>query len=134
MSGTGSLDISGRAQSFFNYDTISGKTSVDTSAYRIPLSGEAPWDIRVRRITADSTSQALQNKTYWDSYTEILDQKLRYPNSALMAISVDSERFSRIPVRAYEIRGIIIQVPTNYDPITRRYTGVWEWNIYTGMV
>lgn len=127
LSGTGTLTISGRGETFLVYDDITGKTSSRYQrAYRLPLTGEAPWDIRVRRITADSTSQALQNKTYWDSYTEILDQKLRYPNSALMAMSVDSERFSRIPVRAYEIRGIIIQVPTNYDPITREYTGVWD--------
>lgn len=105
---------------------ISGKAS---SRYQrefyIPLAGSPPFDIRVTRLTPDSTTQYLQNKTFFDSYTEIIDQKLRYPNSALVAISVDSSQFNSVPTRGYLLKGMRIKVPDNYDPVTRTYTGVW---------
>ena len=113
-------------------DDITGKTSSRYQrAYNIPLTGTGPWDIRVRRITADSTGQELQNKTFWDSYTEVIDEKFSYPNSALMAISVDSELYSSIPTRGYEIEGIILQVPSNYNAATRTYTGAWDGTFIT---
>lgn len=108
-------------------DTISGKTtSRYQRAYRIELTGTGPWDIRVRRITADSTSSVLQNATYWDSYTEIIDAHLTYPNSALVALSVDAEKFRTIPRRGYDMYGILVRIPSNYNPITRVYTGIWD--------
>lgn len=114
------------------YDTISGKTtSRYQRSYRIELSGAGPWDIRVRRITADSTSAVLSNKTYWDSYTEIIDAKLRYPNSALVALSIDAERFDSIPKRGYEMLGIHVRIPSNYNPVTRAYSGVWDGSFTT---
>ncbi|WP_176451964.1 host specificity protein J [Rhodoferax sp. TH121] len=113
-------------------DTISGKTtSRYQRAYRIELTGTGPWDVRVRRLTADSTSSALNNATYWDSYTEIVDAKLRYPNSALVAMSVDSERFNAIPSRGYEIKGLLVRIPGNYNPETRAYTGTWDGTFTT---
>lgn len=115
------------------YDTISGKTtSRYQRAYRIELAGVGPWDIRLSRVTADSTTQTLQNATYWDSYTEIIDAKLRYPNSALVALSVDAERFRSIPRRGYEMRGIHVRIPSNYNPATRTYSGVWNGTFTTG--
>jgi predicted phage tail protein len=109
------------------YDTITGKTSSQYQrAYEIPLTGTGPWDIRVRRITDDSAADALQNQTFWDSYTEIISEKFTYPNSALMALSIDSELFGTIPTRGYEIEGIILQVPSNYNALTRIYSGVWD--------
>ena len=127
ISGDGILSVRGNGQFLTAIDTITGKTSSRYQrAYRIPLQGNPPYDIRVRRLTADSTSQALQNQTFFDSYTEIVDEKLTYPNSALIALSVDSERFDRIPVRGYDIKGLLVQVPTNYNPNTRVYTGVWN--------
>lgn len=113
-------------------DTISGKTtSRYQRSYRIELTGTGPWDVRVRRLTADSTSSTLNNTTNWDSYTEIIDAKLRYPNSALLAISVDSERFNSIPKRGYEIRGLLVRIPSNYNPTTRAYTGIWDGTFTT---
>lgn len=113
-------------------DTISGKTtSRYQRAYRIELTGTGPWDVRVRRLTADSTSSALNNATYWDSYTEIVDAKLRYPNSALVAMSIDSERFNAIPSRGYEIKGLLVRIPSNYNPETRAYTGIWDGTFTT---
>ncbi|HXF66197.1 MAG TPA: phage tail protein, partial [Burkholderiales bacterium] len=113
-------------------DTISGKTtSRYQRSYRIELPAPGPWDIRVRRITPDSTQSNLQNKTFWDSYTEIIDAKLRYPNTALVALQVDSAQFNRIPRRGYDIRGLRVRVPVNYDPDTRSYSGIWDgtWKI-----
>lgn len=113
-------------------DTISGKTtSRYQRAYRIELTGAGPWDVRVRRLTADSSSSALNNATYWDSYTEIIDAKLRYPNSALVAMSVDSERFNAIPSRGYECKGLLVRIPSNYNPETRAYAGVWDGTFTT---
>ena len=109
------------------FETITGKT---TSRYQrshlIRLTGSPPWDIRVRRITADSTGVNLQNKTFWDTYTEMIEAKLRYPNSALVGIRVDASQFQNIPTRGYDMKLLRVQVPTNYDPETRTYTGSWD--------
>ena len=108
-------------------DVISGKTtSKYQRAYYVPLPEGDEWDVRVRRITADSTSIALQNNTMWDSYTEIIDAKLTYPNTALVALQIDSSQFNSIPVRRYEIKGIKVKLPSNYNPLTREYTGTWD--------
>jgi predicted phage tail protein len=113
-------------------DVISGKTtSKYQRAYRIPLPVGDNWDIRVRRITADSVSSLLNNKTFWDSFTEIIDAKLTYANSAIIATQIDAKQFSRIPVRGFEIRGIKCQIPSNYDPLTRIYTGTWDGTFTT---
>jgi len=108
-------------------ETITGKT---TSRYQrsflIPLTGTGPWDVRVVRLTADSTQSNLQNKTIWDTVTEIVDSKLRYPNSAIVGISVDASQFSSIPSRAYDMKLLRVRVPSNYNPKTRAYTGSWD--------
>ena len=110
-------------------DTISGKTTTKYQrSYYVPLTGNGPWEIRVRRITADSTSSAIQNKTYLDSYTEVVESKLRYPNSALVALRVDASQFSAIPRRSYDMKLLRVRVPVNYDPGTRTYSGVWNGN------
>lgn len=106
---------------------ISGKTSTKYQrSYRIDLQGDAPWDIRIIRETADSSSQYLQNKLYLDTTTEIIDAKLRYPNSAYAAITVDASQFSSVPTRSYHMRGIRVRVPSNYDPVRRTYAGAWD--------
>lgn len=108
-------------------DTVNGKTnSVYQRSYRIQLSGTGPWDIRVRRITADSTQSNLQNKTFFSSYTEIIDAKLAYPNTALVGIKIDASQFSQIPVRSYDLQLLKIKVPSNYDPVARTYSGIWD--------
>lgn len=107
--------------------TISDKTSSTYQrSHEIALTGAAPWDVRVRRITADSTSAALQNKTYWESYTTIIDAKLSYPNSAIVGIQIDASQFSHIPTRAYDLKLLKIKIPSNYNPLTRVYTGIWN--------
>lgn len=107
--------------------TVEGKTTTryQTSVV-IDLPGSGPWDVRLRRLTADSTSVTLRNETWFDSYTLINTAKLRYPNSALAALRVDAEHHQRVPTRAYHMRGRIIRVPSNYNPTTRSYTGAWN--------
>lgn len=103
---------------------ITGKT---TSRYKrshvinLRTFGSSPYIVRVTRITPDSTKSVLQNRTFWDSYTEIVDERLRYPHSALVAMRMGSKQFSAIPTRGYHIRGIKVKVPANYDPISRTY-------------
>lgn len=107
--------------------TVSGKTSGRYErAHRIPVGGTGPWDIKLVRLTADSTQTNLQNQTWWSSYTEIIDAKLRYPNSALVALRIDASQFQSIPSRSYDLKLLRIPVPTNYDPIARTYSGVWD--------
>jgi predicted phage tail protein len=113
-------------------DTINGKAqSKYQRSYRIDLTGDGPWDIRVRRITADSADLKLQNKTYWDSYTEIIDAKLRYPNSALVSMRFDSQVFNGVPTRAFDMKLLKVKVPVNYDPVARTYTGSWNGTFKT---
>ncbi|MCW9731892.1 phage tail protein [Avibacterium sp. 20-15] len=85
-----------------------------------------PFQVRVERLTDDSKSQRLQNNTVWSSYTEIIETQFAYPNTALVGIQFDSEYFGSIPNRNYEIYGIKLKVPSNYDPINRTYTGLWD--------
>lgn len=113
-------------------DIISGKTtSRYQRAYRIEFPAGGAWDIRVRRITADSGLATLQNKTFFDSLTEVVDAKFRYPNSAYVGLKIDSKQFNSIPTRRYEIKGIKVKIPSNYDPLSRAYTGTWDGTFTT---
>jgi Putative phage tail protein len=114
-------------------DTISGKT---TNAYQrdyiINLTGAFPVDIRLERISADESSARRQNRTFWFSYTEIIDEKFRYPNSALAFLRFDSRQFKSIPARKYLVRGIKVVLPSNATVDTTTYlgrvtyAGVWD--------
>ena len=107
--------------------TIKGKYNSSYSrAIIVENLPRVPFTIKVERITADSTSNRLANKTMWASYTEIIDAQFRYPNTAYIGVKFDSEYFNNIPVRTYEIYGIKVRVPSNYDPETRTYTGLWD--------
>ena len=126
------IDVQASGGSYVTQDlggseVISGKTrSKYERAYRINLTGAAPWNIRVRRITADSTTANIQDQTWWGSYTEIIPVKFTYPNSALAGLEIDSSQFSAIPTRAYLLGLTLVKVPSNYDPETRVYTGIWD--------
>lgn len=118
--------------SYQGYDIISGKTtSTYQKSYTILLPSPGPWDIKVYRITPDSTSSSLQNETWWSSYTEIINTKLSYPNSALVAISLNAEQFNAIPKRGYDIKGLKVKIPANYNPLTRVYSGTWDGSFIT---
>lgn len=106
---------------------VTGKTtSRYQKTFRIPLTGSAPWNVRVRRITDDSVNVLVQNKTYWDAYTEIVDGKFSYPNSAIVGVRIDSSQFDSIPRRAYDLKLLKVKIPSNYNPTTRVYTGIWD--------
>ena len=85
-----------------------------------------PFTIKVERLTEDSNSQRLQNNTLWSSYTEVIDTVFTYPNTALVGVKFDSEYFSNLPTRTYDILGIKVKIPSNYNPRTRQYSGVWD--------
>lgn len=137
---TGSGDLNGDAFTYaidvqsagggfvtVHQETVSGKTTSNYKhATRFSLPGSAPWDIRVRRLTADSSSSAQVNAFHWDSLTEIQSVALRYPNSAVAGLQVSARQFSRIPGRAYDILGLCVRVPSNYDPIAGTYAGIWD--------
>ncbi|ENM1094638.1 host specificity protein J, partial [Escherichia coli] len=111
--------------------TINGKT---TSQYLASVILDnlppRPFNIRMVRETADSTSDQLQNKTLWSSYTEIIDVKQCYPNTAIVGLQVDAEQFGGQQMTVnYHIRGRIIQVPSNYDPEKRTYSGIWDGSL-----
>ncbi|HED0394303.1 TPA: host specificity protein J [Yersinia enterocolitica] len=106
--------------------TITGKISGEyLEAHVIDAPETKPFDIRVRRVTPDSTSDLLNNGTAWNSYTEIIDDNLSYPYTAVCGAVIDRDQYTDTPNRTSHLRGIIVDVPDNYDPITRTYTGLW---------
>ncbi|HHW7474692.1 TPA: TipJ family phage tail tip protein [Mannheimia haemolytica] len=125
-----------------NGTSVDFKITVGNATYNLNINGkyssqylrtiyienlpQVPFTVRVERLNADSDSQRLQNKTVWASYTEITDTDFAYPNTAYVGIKFNSENFSSIPTRGYEIFGIEVKLPSNYDPETRKYTGLWD--------
>ncbi|EQC1054001.1 TPA: TipJ family phage tail tip protein [Providencia rettgeri] len=109
--------------------TIRGKRSNSPylTAVIIDNLPSPPFSIRMLRITPDSDSDKLQNNTIWSSYTEITDINQTYPGSAVAGLTFESEQFgNQYPSRSYLIRGRIVQVPDNYNPETREYSGIWS--------
>lgn len=112
-------------------DNINGRTSQQYQRqYLIPLNGAFPVNIRVARLTPDSTSVKLTDAFSWWSYSVLTYGNLRYPNSALVAVRANAEQFSSVPSRSYEIRGIKVAIPSNatVDQATGRliYSGIWN--------
>lgn len=109
--------------------TYTASTSLTTSG-NLQLNDAFPVDIRITRITPDSTTVKLSNAFSWFSYTELIYQKLRYPNSAYVALRIDAEQFNSIPSRSYRIRGIKVRIPNNatVDITNGRltYAGIWN--------
>lgn len=109
---------------------IDGKTtSPYADSYRIERpTGTGTWEIRLRRISADTAAATLKNNTHWNSYTEIQDVRLEYADTAYVGVAIDAKDLgsNQIPVLSFDIHGIIVRVPSNYDPATRTYTGTWD--------
>lgn len=106
--------------------TITGKQSGEyLEAHLFDAPQTKPFDIRLRRVTPDSTSDLLTNGTIWNSYTEITDDNLSYPYTAVAGCVVDRDQYTDTPTRTYHLRGLMVDVPDNYDPIARTYTGIW---------
>ncbi|MEX8132921.1 host specificity protein J [Acinetobacter nosocomialis] len=107
---------------------ISDKTSANYErAHRIDLPrADSGWLIRVRRLTPNSTSEYVSDKMYIEAVTEVIDAKLRYPNTALLGLQYDAETFGNVAKVAADTKGRILKVPTNYNPSTRQYVGMWD--------
>lgn len=112
---------------------FTGKTTSNyRRTHRIDLpAASTGWTVRVRRLTANAASDKVSDTTIIDSIAEVIDAKLRYPMSALVGVQIDASQFNSVPTRAYHIRGRIIRVPSNYDPVARIYFGVWDGTFKT---
>lgn len=107
---------------------ISDKTSENYErAHRIDLPrADSGWLVRVRRLTPNSSSEYISDKMYIAAVTEVIDAKLRYPNTALLGLQYDAETFGNVAKVAADTKGRILKVPTNYNPATRQYVGMWD--------
>ncbi|QHA89782.1 host specificity protein J [Serratia rhizosphaerae] len=102
-------------------------TTLYERSHRVDLpKSTTGWQIRIRRLTPDSTSTNIVDRMNIEAITEVIDAKLRYPNTALLFVSYDAKQFQQIPRISCKPNGRIIRVPTNYDPATRTYSGVWD--------
>ena len=106
---------------------IQDKTSAGYErTHRIDLpEANTGWQLRVRRITPNSTSDLIQDTMMIDAVAEVIDVKLSYPNTALLGVQYNAELFSNIAKMSVRVKGKIIRVPDNYDPVARTYTGIW---------
>ncbi|WP_421793503.1 TipJ family phage tail tip protein [Hydrocarboniphaga effusa] len=110
-------------------DEIRGQSSAPyETEYRITVTpGAGPWNVRVRRLTEDADGTKTINAFSWAAYATVIDRRMRYPRTALVAMSLDSEQFQSTPKRAYHLDGYdACWMPDNYDPDTRMYTGAWS--------
>lgn len=107
---------------------VDDKTSANYErSHRIDLpAANTGWTIRARRITPNSTSEYVSDKMYVEAITDVIDLKLSYPNTALLGLQYDAETFSNVAKVAVDLKGIKLQVPTNYDPVARTYAGMWD--------
>ena len=112
--------------------TISGKSRgpVDFE-YEYSLSGNGPWVVTVERLTADPTTTTVSDDLYFKAIIGIIDQSFRYPNTSLFALKIGAENFSAVPKVAIDMLGIKIKIPSNYDPIARSYSGIWNGTFKT---
>jgi len=107
--------------------TVNGKTTTKYErTHRIDLPAGSAWQARVRRLTPNQDGNKVADTMRVEAITEVIDAKLRYPNTALLYVEFDAAQFDSIPQVAVETRGRVIRVPSNYDPATRAYVGLWD--------
>ncbi|AEX56006.1 tail protein [Synechococcus phage S-CBS4] len=99
--------------------------------YNYKLSGTGPWTVRVKRITKDADNLQDNNDLYFKAIVGIIQETLRYPNSALIGFTVSAEFFQSVPVISAELLGLKIKVPSNYNSATNSYSGVWNGSFKT---
>ena len=110
-----------------------------TKAYRIDTPATGAWQIRVSRVSADDADAYHLSQTWWDAYTEIVDVRLRYPNSAILSLRVNAKQFRSIPQVTVLMKGKKVLIPANYNPVTRAYAttgtgtsaGAWDGTFTT---
>ncbi|KVG77231.1 host specificity protein J [Burkholderia ubonensis] len=122
------LSVDGGSYAQVVAGAFDGKTtSLYERSHRIELPrAKTGWLVRVRRITPNAHSSTIADAVNIEAITDVIDRKLRYPMTALVGMTFDARSFSQVPVRSYHVRGLIIRVPSNYDPETRTYSGVWD--------
>ncbi|KWI87155.1 host specificity protein [Burkholderia ubonensis] len=122
------LSVDGGSYAQVVAGAFDGKTtSLYERSHRIELPrATTGWLVRVRRITPNAHSSTIADNVNIEAITDVIDRKLRYPMTALVGMTFDARSFSQVPVRSYHVRGLIIRVPSNYDPETRTYSGVWD--------
>ncbi|EFV40433.1 hypothetical protein HMPREF0864_02164 [Enterobacteriaceae bacterium 9_2_54FAA] len=122
------LAIDGGAYETVLKTAVDGKTTtLYERSHRINLpAANTGWQVRIRRLTADSTSAKIASKSTIEAIAEVIDAKLRYPNTALLFVEFDSKLFANIPKISCRPDGRLIRVPTNYDPKMRTYSGSWD--------
>ncbi|WP_082153420.1 host specificity protein J [Yersinia bercovieri] len=113
---------------------VDGKTTTKYErSHRIDLpDATTGWQIRIRRITPNSTSNMIADTMVIEAITEVIDAKLRYPETALLFIQFDASQFQNIPVVSSEPKMRIVRIPSNYDPATRSYSGIWDGSFKWG--
>jgi predicted phage tail protein len=128
------LSTDGGAYAVVVNTSFNGKaSSTYERSHRVALSGAtSQYALRVVRTTPDTTSVFISDTTTVVSYAEVIDAKLRYPLSSVCAISVDAVQFSSLPTRSYDMKGLLIKYPSNYNPATRAYVGTWDGTFVTG--
>ncbi|MFU3656288.1 phage tail protein [Pseudomonas aeruginosa] len=107
---------------------VDGKTTTRYERSRridLPVATSG-WQVRVRRLTPNQNNNRIADTMLIAGYTEVIDAKLRYPNTALLYVEFSAEQFSNIPAVTVDCRGRKVQVPSNYDPETRAYLGIWD--------
>lgn len=109
-------------------EAVDGKTTTRYErSRRIDLpAATSGWQLRVRRLTPNQNNNRIADTMLIAGYTEVIDAKLRYPNTALLYVEFSAEQFSNIPAVTVDCRGRKVQVPSNYDPKTRAYLGIWD--------
>ncbi|KVE53322.1 host specificity protein J [Burkholderia vietnamiensis] len=122
------LSVDGGSYAQVLSSAFDGKTtSLYERSHRIELPrATTGWLVRVRRITPNAHSSLIADTVNVEAITEVIDRKLRYPMTALVGMTFDARSFSQVPVRSYHVRGLIVRVPSNYDPETRTYSGAWD--------
>lgn len=117
------IPVRGKITQGYIQNTRVNLISSDTPTYEPDFLG---WEIRIYRLTPDATNNSVRNQTYIDSITEIFGDVFTYPNSAIVSARFSAEYFSQVPARAYDARLMKVQVPANYNPILKQYTGDWD--------
>lgn len=120
------ISVDGGAFETVSELNVTGKTTSDYErSVRVDLPSGSSWTVRVVRLTPNQNSSKYADLMYVAAITEVIDRKLRYPNTALLGISFDATQFSKIPQISVLAKLRKVRVPDNYDPETRTYTGIW---------
>lgn len=117
-----------------HYVGFHGKcTSTYQRDYRVALpAGGAPWQIKLMRENEDHAAPYIKDALFFTSVTEVVDGKLAHPNTAYCGVQIDTAQFSgKAPARSYDVKGLLIKIPSNYNPTTRTYTGDWNGTFTT---